>query len=100
MQQRIEIQDEDKDRTYWLDVTYDWLGGEPELGIAATLEIVQVRCASITVWVDGFGFEAAPKFAAEHSRPEAAVGEWCLAKYRDEIEAALNDSICSLSEAA
>jgi hypothetical protein len=86
----IDIQDGDKDRIYRLTVNYDRLCEEFEVGLGASLEINSVRCTEIVVYCDGYGYSVRPSDAAEHRRPESAVGDFCREKFKEEIEAELN----------
>jgi hypothetical protein len=95
----IEIEDADQGRTYVLEVVYDRLMEEFELGLSDNLEVATVRCVEIRVSCGEQVLSIVP--AMYQPIPQAfPVGCWCLKKYRCEITEALNAADLVLNEAA
>ena len=112
MQITITISDADRDVDYILTVACDffsgsaprsgWLdGGEP--GEAPAGEISRVRCLEMALWCGQYAVLALPGLASPglaspgsalrgadpRGSLEERIGDWCLDKYSDEIEAAV-----------
>jgi hypothetical protein len=97
MQITVTISDVDREVDYTLAVVCDFLagsapragwldGGEP--GEAPAVEISRVRCLAISLWCGPYAVPAVPGAGAGQSL-ERPVGDWCLARYCEEIEAAV-----------
>ncbi len=66
-------------------VTYSaWSGWSPPEGGGVEIDGV-VKCTEITTWAGDYGYSAKPGLD-DANGSEAQVGEYCLEKYRNEIQ--------------
>ena len=107
MQITITISDVDREVDYTLAVICDFLagsapragwrdGGEP--GEAPAVEISRVRCLAVSLWCGPHAVSALP--GADPRRSLAGqIGNWCLARYFEDIEAAVLESCLARRDA-
>ena len=98
MHTTITISDPDRNVDYLLAVVCDVLSGSPprfgwqdggEPGEPPAVEINRIRCLEMAVWCGKCAVSAYPAADGRESL-ESRIGAWCLDRYREEIEQALN----------
>jgi hypothetical protein len=108
MNATITITDADRSVDYTLAVACDYLpgcpprpgwgdGGDP--GAAPAVEINRVRCIEMAVWCGKHAVSALP-CADPRESLEAKIGAWCLARYAEEIEQAVLETVLARRAAA
>ncbi len=90
--QTITITDADQNRDYTLEISFDLLPDEPEFGYHGGVEVAGVRCTEIITWCGDASVSAFPVHD-ERASLERRIGQWCLERYREEIEAAVMEEL-------
>jgi|SRR5579863_10508919 len=107
MQVTITISDADRQVDYILAVSCDFLagsasragwldGGDPDE--AAAVEINRVRCLEMALWCGPYAVSAFPGSDPRESL-ETRIGDWCLDRFREEIETAVLETCLARRDA-
>lgn len=95
--QIVTVEDNDRCVDFVLDVSFDCLPAEPDLGLGDNIEINSVRCIEVITWIGKRAVSSYPGREDEIGL-EQKMGAHCLERYELEIREALTELREALSK--